>query len=1319
MEVHKTEGPVPPEVPVPPKGTEEAEATGQQKITPMDKAKGPEIKELAKKIDRLAKQILSLRKELAEHVVLFGSGEIKHADEKLASIQENIQKLTDETHALELQLATAKSGIRRSTQENLIRSLKLEIATLAGQEEKARAALSQAAGNEVRRDINILLMEGTVDPALAAENYKKARALLQQNQGTQFPDLERKLETFANQQFKLTKQERILEKRLFNGEFAKPGALVSKEEAKIIESLITKKSELLKSEPDNNQKQILKNELKQLTSGLLNNPSFLSHFEAMQGPVESSFSDEQLNFLINEGGFSEMKLLLHEIGLAEMGIFASTKSRPSQVANLPEPVRTLKTEVTSKEKKEAFVKVGFLAFIFNREAHQLAKKLNMVALENLKLEKEIETKLQQLTGKSIANLRAEDAINQMNHLGLLIKQEKDVLENLKAELASKKMDKFTERLEKAILKQENMIERLEIKKEIIVGRFQGEGYHQALLFKNVMDGNLALVKLGPYSRNGEHLYQAFAMQQKIKKLAEGATEPLKSELEQLSKVTEARLQAPEFQDAAKLTRRQEKLRQSIMGGSEKELERLLTNEQNEHDIKEILDKERLSYIRETSPTNKLLILDGLSNLEARLKTSPHPPVFGSSDLTREYRELTRDEGGPVVDFYIARFTMLDLIAKGSKVDTGSAMLSLNKSLSEMSRIVNRLDPGLTSSILNSKYEEMSEVFRDYRQGITLKRSEKRASVALGKKEVSQSQQEKIHQLLIKKAAAAVGDNDEEHAQEVLELINKIKNSEVKLSTGDKIRAYFRKDSSDPLTGSKMWEEISQDTTVLGPLIDAMKEQSKGRISQTFDELENVFAESSENINKKRDKTVESLSKLTAQIKLYENLNFKGDRDFGPELNRRFQKLINGQMGRLMALPEDDLKANNVEMEFVGRIFAKVKAEVPSSFKDELLNAFKNDLEMRSKVEAILPRFEALFRKNPTELSKAIYDLSSIAELTAIDPEKLSTFRAYQKEFPLIKNFLELISSINSEIDLVRGEYNKLTGQIEELERELKEAEIEAESNPDSINKDVKVANLNEFLLKFNNYLEKLEALQAKFGQHSNEFPTGKTMLEVADIFDSREFKEYTEAVEEHLKTVSGMKAILQMTNREIGEAVKSGETPRSKLFTAAGLGSTFGMMSIPRQKVVIWDNLLVGFIKELEKNLPNQDRDGLENLQKEHKTNLDNLQHLEALEPEKFVAANSNLRKKHNKELDAFWKKELSTYEKQLDVEVADKIKQVTDNKGIAKEEAEKKINEINEDAKNKLSDIRSRFEARHRFAEIRFKIQTNTVKINQAYGRT
>lgn len=1275
--------------PIPLHGTPSAtpgstpEVTDSQKTQPLEKIKNPKTKELAKKTNELSKQIANLKKELAEHVVLFGSGEInkEQAESKLGEISQTLEGLNNEIHELETQLAKAPSSRRKELETNL-RMVKLEVETLEKQEISARISLNQVLGNDAKKQINILLMEGNKDPSKAVENYRRAAALLKDldPQGGHFPDLERKLDAFANARLGLTSSERNIEKKLSKGAFADSETKVSREDALLIESVIKKKGEEIKLTPDENQKKALKDELKHLTRGLLNNKSFLSHFSSLEESPEASLTSQQY---APTKALSEMQVYLLEVASPDLGIFAETRKKADPIAVLPKPVGSLKTELTSKEQKGAFFKVGFMAYIFNREAVQIAKKLNVIALENLKMEKEIQTKLKQLEGTESIN-RANIQY-QIQNLDSLIQDEKDALANLKAQLDTKQMTSLTMKLEKAILRQENMIERLEIKKDILINRVLSD-YGSAQKYRNSMESYLKLVG-GTYSSDGEVLFKAYQAQQAIQKLAETTTGPYKAEIEKLNHEAIARLD--EFQKNAELTSSQKKLSEKILEGTPKDIEKLLKLDDNTSEVKKIFDKEMLSFIREKDPEKKAEILSRLAEFKARLET---PVLFSGprpTDLSKEFSLLARPAGyRSMVEFYKHAFEIQDTLQ--SKGDIGTAVIKLNQHFGNMEEIVQTLksespeEAGVPESLL-ARHTELSASMESYMEGIKFGKGERRASTSLERKELQRKQQEEVRNLLIKKSAVALGKNDPGSAEEVISLLGKIKESEVVLSSGEKFKSFFGRDSRS-LSREEMFASISQDSSV-SPLLEAMKDQAQVRIMKNLDELEKAYTTSSGDINQKRIQITEINSALSKELKIYESLNFSKDTKLVSTLSDRFQNILQSQIDRTMALPEGHLEANALEMEFAGNLIQSSISQVPASMRISLIAQMKNDPVLSTKVEGLVQRFENLFQQNPQDLKKLSIPANSINTLAAfagVEESKLESFQAHRKDIPFILAFGELISTINAEMDAGRKGYDKLEQQKEALGSHLDKDEF---------------AELDGFLIKYQNYLEKLEALQTLFSRHGNQLPSTESIKDTANIFGSKEFKEYMEAVEEHLKTVPGMTKIHQAASEEMAQAKKTGvQSPRVKAFEAAGLDSQFGLMSIPRQKLLLWANLVPTFTKELEKKLPNQNPQELEKLQIASKNKLADVQEKKYADPRERIQAKIQVIQESNHQIKAFWEKELDNYDKQVDQDVM--------NGKVAPEMA----------AKLK-SEARGRAESREKFADNLLEIQRTIEGINLLYG--
>lgn len=1276
----------------------ESKTEGPEKTTSSTRSSAIRSKEISQKITQLAQKILGTQKELSDHVVLFKTGEVtsQGLHDKMGELNSKITHFENEAKEVELQLAQIGPGKEHASLEANLTVLKSQIDVLKSQQ-TALATEAQKSENTTRHDVNRLLLEGTKNPLKAAENFEKASALLQNDKDqTRFPDLHQKMDIFAGHFLKLSRREKGVEKKLASGKYA--SSHVSKREAQVVESVIRKKVQGMVLEKDPAQKQAKLAEAVKLTAGLVNNSKLMRHFDEASAESLARLDPMVKQTLVSQGSVKEFQLLVMKMGEG-VGAFKTPaiSSKPTtSPPNVAKPqVLDSKVKLTSKEKKEVSFKIGLLTYLFNRPVGRIAKKLNIIAQNNLKLEKEIESQFRELAGKSSQELASNASGKEIALLETLIKQEKESLAKLKSELNTKASSKLGLAVEKAIANQEHVIERLEAKREVLRSH-SGADYQKALTVQKEMEEALEKAVNSPKGLSSDALFRAITKQAELQKIAEHASGPLKTNLEQMNKVAFTRLQAPKIREAGQLTKEQGVLMGKLQeAGSHTELVKLCKDKDKE--IRDIIAKEMLRAYIETDPVQKEILQNRIAQLEVQVNYAAPQIVTDKSQTAFQeigtfYRGTTdTSQETTRKNFFQERIVMLNAISQGGDATQRSGKIGLlTANLNRMQEHIQASkDPVKTT--LQNEYSKAENAVKEYQKGIRIKSGDKRLSAKLAEgKGVKEAQQKDLVDLLSKTSALAIGGNDIEQADHVVNLMLRLQGAQVNPSAAAKLKGFFFRSKVEPekvkAASEALLKGVVSDPKVAGNLT-ALRNQSEARLTSSLNELKQIMAKRPINPSA----LVEKFGQISEEAKRYETFSVQpGQEKKAADLvANAFQEVLGKQLDQLNGLPAGNIDENAKIMEVVvQRIILSGIGGLPGKVKGQVAENLKNNTELRGKVEGLIPRFSTMINENATnqKVQGMIAQFITLAQAVKVDPAKLNAIAAFKKEVPFIRAYDEVVVSIVNEQQIALAEYQKLQAQMGDLKQVYTPEEY---------------AKLENFIKDFENYLESLNDVVDSFKEVSKQPVSAQSILKVITLLESPKFKKLSESIEGGFGSVKEIKG-LTLKAKELVDKNKEtpvGVDPGLDAVKASGLAS-FVLAKHPVDRFLKWDGLIGNLSGELQKKLPKEGVAGeISLLEDAYKAKLLELAPLEAKDSAEFFKQKKQLGINHEAKVSAQWQKGLELHEKKL-----------------AQMVAEKKMTK--EQAKQELHNLKEYVEARQKLASLGVSIVARAAELNASYPK-
>ncbi|MBS4169058.1 hypothetical protein [Parachlamydia sp. AcF125] len=1136
---------------------------GWEQVTLIAQSGSSNVKDISNTIQNLAKDIFQAQQQLTSHSTLIASGDkISEKDEESlkAALNHSKQGIQD----VELQLAHVKSGDKRAQLEGKLHVLKARLEALNSQYEAmvSKQDARRAAGT-IRREINHLLFEGSKNPLQAAQNFEKAKAQLAKNDpsGTLFPELNQKLQGYAGKYLKLSSEEKSIEKKLKQGKFE--SGKVSKEEAKFIESIIRKKIQVLSLETDTAVKHEKFAEIKKLTRGLSTNISFLSHFEEMRDLKETSLGQVG-NQSYSGISLSEMRILIYDIGTKKADEFTAqlpqtvSKTEGSQPrAKVPE------AEISSSEKKEAQFKVGLLTYLFNRPVGKIANRLNTLAINNLKIEKAIEAQLSEVAGKTAEQWKHADG-KQIHTLNGLIQQEKEALAKLKTELGEKGPSRLASEVEKAILKQEAVIARLEAKRDVLKSQF-GDDYKQGKEIQKRLEESIQKALANKNGHSGEALFEAFNAQLELAALAKHSPQ-----LQQMSQTAIARLTSPEVQTLAKLTKSEEKLKGHLLeASSQKDLQRLM-DKAGGAEIRDILAKETLNSLVSQKTSEESV--NAISLLKAQVALGNPLVLSSASDsfhaLSAAYEKFVgADAERNRTDFYAQRAEILNAIAtKGFIGDLTKQMEQLReKGTSQGAQISKEL----------GSVEENFSSYVESRTGKT--RAERGVSERLQEgKSLTASDKEAVQSLLNKNAERALsvrGEGTAEAAELAAEL-TKLKGVKVGKTWGQRFtRAMkFKKASEEVPNSQAIWSAVLADPA-LAKNLAILRDQSERRLKNILEDLGTIWGTSPIDDTQLRVQ----IDKLTKETEIYAAFSLQaGQESPAVQLIRtKLEAEITKQVEHLLSQPTGDFEANLQALKSASDIVIKALMVLPSPIQLGVKEQMVRSEAFKEKIEQILPRFATLFEVNSDEtakISSSSHQVKTLANLVKVDNSKLTFLQQADLQNNFVSAYKELINVAGGELAQGQAGYDQLLSQKEELKKILTAQES---------------ASLEKFLEKFAHYLTKLKPVADRFREIEEKRAIDKKTVsaevcsEAAEVLESEAFKELAAAVQETLGAQRGMEQVNATAARLIAQ-----QGSEAKIFDDAGLGVHFTLIKHPIDRFLKWPGLLESVRDKIAKKSP-------------------------------------------------------------------------------------------------------------------------------------
>jgi len=1261
--------------------------------TSTDKSSAPRSKEISKRITQLAIKILSTQKELSDHVVLFKTGEVtaEGMQGSISALRDKLAQFENEAQEVEMQLSQVGPGSERKGLEANLFVLKSQIDVLKSQQ-SVLASDTKNSENTTRHDVNRLLLEGTKNPLKAAENFEKAKVLLENDKDqTRFPDLHQKMDIFAGRFLKLSRREKGAEKKMMNGKYA--ASHVSKREAQVVESVIRKKIQGAVLEKDPVQKNAKFAEAYKLTAGLASNPKLMRHFEPASAESLAQLNPMVRQSLQAKGSVSEFELLLLKM---QDGVDAfktsetSVKAPQAAVVSNPQAIDS-KVKLSSKEKKEVSFKISLLTYLFNRPVGRIAKKLNVVAQNILKREIEIEGKLRELSGKTANELTSQTNVKEIALLETFVKQEKESLAKLKSELSAKSLSKLGLDVEKAMTNQEHVIERLEAKIEILRAH-SGADYQKALKVKKEMDEALEQAVNSPKGLSSDSLFRAITKQAELQKIALNSTGPLKSNLEQMNKVAVASLQAPKIREAGQLTKEQEALRGKLQGANNQVELRKLTYKKN-IEIRDMLAKEMLQACLEGDPVQKEVLLNRITQLEVQINYAA-PSIVGDKSATTfqgilAFYQGTADASQETIrkNFFQERIVLLNTINDGSNTAERSGKIGLlTGNLDRMKEQVQN-SKGLAKATLQEEYGKTEKALKEYQKGIRIKAGEKRLSAKLTEgKGVKEAQRKDLVDLLSKTSGLAIGDNDIQKTDHMADLLLKLQGAQVNPSAAAKLKAFFSRSKVEPTTSNTLWKGVISDPKVAGNLA-ALRSQSEGRLTSSLNDLKQIMSKDPINTSALVDK----FGQINEEAKRYETFSVQsGQEKKAAELiSNTYQEALSTRLDRLTAASPEHVEENAKEMEIVvQRVILSGVGALSGKVKEQVAKGLKNNAELRGKVEKLIPRFEIMVNKNATNLKAQgmVAQFITLAQTVEVDPAKLNAIAAFRKEVPFIRAYDEMVVSIINEQQIAQEEYQKLKGQMDELRQVYTPEEY---------------VKLEKFVSDFEKYLENLNEVAESFKEVSKQPASAQSILKITTLLESSQFKKLTTSIEGGFESVQGMKG-LTLKAKELVDKNKdtpAGEDSTLEALRASGLAS-FVLAKHPIDRFLKWPGLIDNLSGELQKKLPKEGvGEEISRLEREYKGKLAELAPMEATNSAEFFKQKNQLGLKHEEKVNEQWQKGLELHEK--------KLAQVVSEKKMTKEEV-----------KQELKQLKDYSEARQKLARLGVAVVGRGAEMNASYPK-
>lgn len=1137
---------------------------GREKVTLVTQSGSTKIKDLSRTIQDLAKNVFRAQSQLSAHSALIVSGEeIKDK----GNLEEAVRHSKENIKDIELQLAHAESGPARAKLEKDLHVLKARVETLTKQYDTLVSEKdARGAEGAMRKEINDLLLEGSKDPLKAAQNFEKAHAKLAVSDphGTQFPELQQKMQVYAGKYLKLSSEERSMEKKLENRNFSSKDKVspekVSPREAKVIESLIRKHVAVLSLETDPQKKENQFEKVKNLARGFGTSQAFLKNFLNDDQKIAGldARTRASLESAMPQTPISSMRLLLREISTEKANYFKTElqnkapvgEGSPSTRVEVPE------AKISSSEKKEAQFKIGLMTYLFNRPVGKVANKLNDLAVNNLKIEKVIEFEIKHVASKSVEELTKADN-QQIKTLSTLIQQEKDALATLKSELVAKGPSRLASDVERAILKQESVVARLETKLDILKSQ-SGDDYKKGVNLKKSIEQFIQEALSGP-EHTAESLFAAFEAQKQLASLAEKSQGPLQPELRQMNETAIARLTSPEVKEASKLTSDEAKLKaQLLKAESSKDLQTLKASPA---EVRNMLAKEMLeSMVSEKSSEEKE---NTVSQLKAQMQAWNTSILLsanaGFKEVFTTYDRFVGAEAERArLDFYTQRADVLNEIAvKGFPRDLKAKMDQLHETgASQGAHISKELEKVEVkfSAYINTRTRKTSS-----EKGISERLQKDRPSLKASDEKAALTLVTKNAELALSKAGAP-------EAKKLAEELNRLKEAAVGRSIQQRFRDVLKMNRSSETQDPKaIWNTVATDPE-LAKNLDVLRQQSAQR-------MQNILQDIGTLLETEPGKTQEQFDKLTEEVQTYTAFMLEGGQEDHAvqALSVGIEAEISKKMDRLLAHSDTEFEPNLATLQMASGIVSRGLTALPASFQAKARAQIGSSEAFKSKVEEILPRFSALFKSNANEtalISSSLHQVRTLASLAQVESSKLT----FLDEATIQNNFVsahkELVSSTRRELEEGQKGYDKLLVQKEALKKILTPEEG---------------AHLENFLEKFDQYLNQLKPIADQFNEIEKKDASEASSAQAAGVLESAAFKQLAVAIKDTLGVQQGMGQI----NTKAAQVIAEGR-PEAKVFRDADLGVQFVLIKHPVDRFLKWPGLLDNMVKIIEKKKPEE-----------------------------------------------------------------------------------------------------------------------------------